>query len=382
MNNQSFHPMLVSAREGSGDSDEVFFDRWKSFDALPDRVKGVLTSPKILDSLMDFSQKYDLSDVNLRVLSRCLRSFYFGILAHENDVRSCLHEAGFPEKIIMDATRLIVRDSRSFPSGLSDNDNPDFAQESLGQLFLNLVDIFKQFPSVADQIITSSPIVFESNGQSARPTVSNWVKYYEEILGVGTHGVIDRGNFLFHDRQTKNLSDSDRQKLSTILKSLDENVKLPVDSDKQEIIFGSNLQNFSVSKQSLRNNVDLSVRPVVSNHHVSASIVPTQTDKRFEEVPGSSQPVYPGLHESELSHFRSRYTQPEGVGLQKGLNPVVEEGSVRYSSGQTFSHEQQNVPAPSVSEKKNHTDVKKRDSLSVSQKHNSVIRGNIVDLRS
>jgi hypothetical protein len=56
-------------------------------------------------------------------------------------------------------------------------------------------------------------------------------------MGGGKHSSIDRGNYLYHSENGKKLTPIERQKISLILKSLEENISLAIDPDEQKIIF-------------------------------------------------------------------------------------------------------------------------------------------------
>ena len=94
-----------------------------------------------------------------------------------------------------------------------------------------------QYPQLGEQLITSSPIKLKIFPQSVRPSIKNWIEDYRSTMGAQKHGMMERGNYLFHSENTRKLTSGDRKKLAEVLRSLDEGVALPVDPDRQEIIF-------------------------------------------------------------------------------------------------------------------------------------------------
>lgn len=102
---------------------------------------------------------------------------------------------------------------------------------------LTLAEAIRQYPKVAEQPITGSPIKIKSFPAPARPSVKNWITDYRENLGSGRHGMVERGNYLFQTENTKRISSAERQRLAWVLKSLEENLPMDIDSENEIIIF-------------------------------------------------------------------------------------------------------------------------------------------------
>ncbi|EKE19849.1 MAG: hypothetical protein ACD_8C00096G0002 [uncultured bacterium] len=100
-----------------------------------------------------------------------------------------------------------------------------------------LVKAIADFPHLAEQNITDSQIKLRSLPTPVRPSIKNWIKDFHDSLGARKHSPIDRGNFLFHSDNAKKLSPVDRQKLGTILKSLDEETLLTIDTENEKVVF-------------------------------------------------------------------------------------------------------------------------------------------------
>jgi hypothetical protein len=56
-------------------------------------------------------------------------------------------------------------------------------------------------------------------------------------MGAQKHGMMERGNYLFHSENTRKLNSGDRKKLAEVLRSLDEDVVLKVNPERQEVVF-------------------------------------------------------------------------------------------------------------------------------------------------
>jgi hypothetical protein len=102
---------------------------------------------------------------------------------------------------------------------------------------LSLSQALKQYTKLENQQITDGLIKLRYSDFPSRPTIKNWITDYYQNLGVGNHGIIERGNFLFHSENCKKLGSKERQKLALIFKSLSENMPLVIDAVKQQIIF-------------------------------------------------------------------------------------------------------------------------------------------------
>jgi len=102
---------------------------------------------------------------------------------------------------------------------------------------LSLEKALEKYPALGEQAITSNPIKLRYFPTSVKASVKNWIADYRETLGPGKHSTMDRGNFLFHGENGKRLTPIERQKVSLMLKSLDEEIPLDIDGEKQLIIF-------------------------------------------------------------------------------------------------------------------------------------------------
>lgn len=100
-----------------------------------------------------------------------------------------------------------------------------------------LLPAIQKYPKIGEQPVTASPIKLRSFPAPARPSVKNWLADYRENLGAGHHGVVERGNYLFHGENAKKLNSNERQKLAWILKSLEEDAPLEIDISSEIIIF-------------------------------------------------------------------------------------------------------------------------------------------------
>lgn len=107
---------------------------------------------------------------------------------------------------------------------------------------ISLREALNKFPNLIEQNITINQLNLRYSPTLMRPSIRNWITDFRDNLGAGKHSSIDRGNYLFHSENAKKLTSLERQKLSNVLKSLDEGTPLTIDAEKQAIIFENNEQ--------------------------------------------------------------------------------------------------------------------------------------------
>ena len=105
------------------------------------------------------------------------------------------------------------------------------------QVMLPLSTALAKYPKLAEQNITTNQLNLRYSTAPVRPSIKNWITDFHDAMGAVKHSPIDRGNFLFHSENAKKLSSADRQKLATILKSLDEQMPIVIDESLQAVVF-------------------------------------------------------------------------------------------------------------------------------------------------
>lgn len=104
---------------------------------------------------------------------------------------------------------------------------------------LPLLAAIGKYPKLGEQPVTDDRIFLKSQPEPVRPNLMNWLKCYREELGVGYHEPVLRAKFLFQSQNGKNLSSDDRERVNLLLRSMEENVSLDIDTGKMEIVFPS-----------------------------------------------------------------------------------------------------------------------------------------------
>lgn len=153
---------------------------------------------------------------------------------------------------------------------------------------LPLFEAMSRYPNLGEQGITNNPLKLKSISSSVRPSIKNWITDFRENMGPGKHSAIDRANYLFHSDNGKKITPVERQKLSLVLKSLQEKTPLKIDTEKQAIVF-DNEQLSASSRQLPENDNQLSYarqQPVISNSRPStnfnANVVSRKEEVRID----------------------------------------------------------------------------------------------------
>lgn len=110
-------------------------------------------------------------------------------------------------------------------------------KEEKNKLQAPLLQAMEKYMHIGEQIVTANLLKMKYSPDLMKPSIKNWIKNYHEIVGGGKHGSMERVNFLFHSENGKKLNSVERQKLTILLKSLEENLPLEIDPEKQIVVF-------------------------------------------------------------------------------------------------------------------------------------------------
>lgn len=122
--------------------------------------------------------------------------------------------------------------------------------QSQKTISLPLLQALSKYEQLGQQVITSEKIKLKTQIEPVRPSLVNWLKYYRDELGIGQHSSVERGEFLFRSDNCRKLSGEERERISLILKSVEEYLPIVIDAERQEIIFPSFAKASSFGKPS------------------------------------------------------------------------------------------------------------------------------------
>ena len=127
------------------------------------------------------------------------------------------------------------------PKGYQKNTPPSESMATLSEeSMLNikkfpLKKAIEKYPRIMNQRVTDADIVFRGSDGAVVPSVKNWITTYHQEMGSGAHEPFERSQFLFHNKNAVMLSQQERNILSEILRSLDEESELPLNIETQTI---------------------------------------------------------------------------------------------------------------------------------------------------
>jgi len=104
-------------------------------------------------------------------------------------------------------------------------------------------DLIKEFPNVGEQVIGSQKeIILKRMPVPMKPLIKYWLEDYKEKTGYYQHSNIDRVQYVYRDKNTRNMNEEERRQLNLVLKSSDEGMALPYSTRIKKIDF-SKLEN-------------------------------------------------------------------------------------------------------------------------------------------
>jgi len=205
---------------------EQIVERQDKFIKLPEAVKDKLLSHETSEKIKAIGRNYNLELLQMAPIARVIRSYYFAevkledfanVIEKESKIKK--EEAESIAKYIID--RIINKDVKP--------------QVTVKKEKITIARAMEKYPEIKRQHLTGA--FLETGGKAFSPTIENWIGDYFSVVGAGNRDVMKRSSYLYHSKNVKGLNATERQKLSKILKSLDEEFLLEVDIDKKEIVF-------------------------------------------------------------------------------------------------------------------------------------------------
>lgn len=226
---QKYYPMLADSKEGD------FFEQenilmWDRFHKLPTKLQKILLSEEITDYIFRIEKKYHLSsDLEIVDFSVSIRKYFLQEISEKDFVYKIASLCRVRPEDAVQILRAIL--SIAPQSGRGE----EVKKRNVTQI--TLANALSQFPAIKDQKISIKPIMAKPFLQPLQPSIKNWIMVYEKILGVSKHNAIERGEFVFRSEATKGLDQKEREELSVILRSRDEDTFVMIDMDQRKIVF-------------------------------------------------------------------------------------------------------------------------------------------------
>lgn len=109
-------------------------------------------------------------------------------------------------------------------------------EASLAKMPFN--EALQKYSAFGEQLITSKGIKLQGFPEPVRPSVKNWIADYTSTFGYEKNNPIKRNDYLFRSPNGQNLDQSDREKLSFVLKAFEENSTVSFNQDTKMLMFG------------------------------------------------------------------------------------------------------------------------------------------------
>lgn len=259
-----YFPMLVpSTGENRPMSHEENQDVWKKFYTTSQKLQDTITDEQIPLKIFELQKKFGLSEPVVGAVSLHIRKIFFSEISvsdAEVSLKKSLATNNDNDNKAKEIVQFIQNEILTIKPKPKVEEVPVEPQKAPVLVKLPLLQALSKYEQLGSQQITQERISVKSQSEPVRPSLLYWIKYYRDELGIGHHDSVQRGNFLFRSENGKRLSSEERERVNLVLKSIEENYPLDIDTERSEIIFprfempreGSQLQSAAAS-QSLSN---------------------------------------------------------------------------------------------------------------------------------
>lgn len=235
INKNIYFPLLSSEDINGGNvSSEEYRSVWSKFLSLDESKKNILTSDELPQRIKQLQERFHCDDVAIEGTSILIRWFFFGEI-NTKELQDGLQDIF--ESDASDAFEFIQKEILTIQPKVKVEKSEDIVQPKKVTVSMPLLQALSKYENLGNQLISRDRIKVKSQQEPVRPSLLYWIKYYRDELGVGQHSSIDRGNFLFRSENGAKLSPEERERVNLILKSIEENFPLSIDTERQEIIF-------------------------------------------------------------------------------------------------------------------------------------------------
>ena len=214
---------------------------WNAFEKLSPEKKDLLLSAEMPQKIVELQEKYQLSDSVAGMISLSTRKIFFGELSltdAETNLKNILVSQGDDGNKASAIVEFIQKEIMTLkPTARVEEQEEMKSQSQPATVRMPLLQALSKYEQLGNQLITSERIRVKSQSEPVRPSLLYWIKYYRDELGIGHHDTVQRGDFLFRSENGKRLSAEERERVNLVLKSVEENFPLEIDTERSEIVF-------------------------------------------------------------------------------------------------------------------------------------------------
>jgi hypothetical protein len=237
-----YYPMLfVDTQEGV--PFDVLSRMWQRYAQLSQETKNILKSDEIVELIVSIQNKLSIDDDAIGKVTKTIRGLLLGdfdISNLEVKLTAELSSIGMNDPVIVASIVKFIREDVLTLRPKPVVDEPEEESKVKPQRVLEkmpLLQALSKYENLGNQLITNERIKIKSQPEPVRPSLLYWIKYYRDELGIGHHSTVDRGNFLFRSENGKRLTAPERERVNLVLKSVEENYPVDIDTERSEIIF-------------------------------------------------------------------------------------------------------------------------------------------------
>ncbi|MDP2838278.1 MAG: hypothetical protein Q8O53_03310, partial [Candidatus Moranbacteria bacterium] len=242
-NKPLYYPMLVS-ENGTVETigKQIEDNIWKHFHMLPKEKRDILIADELPLKIKELQDSFHLADAVIGKISLSIRQIFFGefgLPECEAKIGSLLTATGsdsIQAKAIVEFIQKEILTIQPKPR-VEKEEVEEEKRPPAALVRMPLLQALSKYESLGNQLITRERIKVKSQAEPVRPSLLYWIKYYRDELGIGHHDSVQRGNFLFRSENGKHLSAEERERVNLVLKSVEENLPLQIDTERSEIVF-------------------------------------------------------------------------------------------------------------------------------------------------
>ncbi len=211
---------------------------WQKFRELPVLTRNLLTSAELPQAIDALAQEFSLNESSVMFVAVMVRKMLF----REWDDATCVSElAAWCQDVDAanagKAADIVTAVKNHILTIVPKEEAAEAASAEHQRVRVALLEALSKFPQLGQQTVTETRVKLKASAEPARGSLLNWIKCYREELGVGYHDSVIRGQFLFRSQNGARLSDEERERISLLLRSIEDGEMLDVDTDRQEIMF-------------------------------------------------------------------------------------------------------------------------------------------------
>lgn len=303
---------------------EQIKEKQEKFLKLPESVKNKLVSPQTAEIIREIGKKYHLEFLQLADISRTILFYYFEKIKLEEISSILSEEMNIDLELAEEISQIII-------TKIINDDSQEKAILKQKEE-LNIIEALEKYPEIEKQQITALPITLSLNSSLAKPTIKNWLADYTFNIGVSNHNSAIRGDYLFKNKNCHQLSNQDRERLSSVLKSFEEKTLLTIDTEKKQIIFANpldisqkKLSQSTISEIILHNFLkDANALKKIANEYRERNLATNELIDRAEKGDAAAAYILAEKNEITLETYATFLTHNKDINSQKAINNIIQ----------------------------------------------------------